>query len=76
MNKMIIKLISCCVSGVPCLCLAFWQSYIIGGFANGQLRLYDCETGIKTIEVSAHARPVMALDVAPSVGQVSSLVGN
>ncbi len=58
-------------SGIPCLCLAFHQPYIVGGFANGQLRLYDCETGVKAMEVSAHARPVMALDVAPTADMVS-----
>ena len=61
-------------SGVPCLCLAFCQPYIVGGFANGQLRLYDSETGVKVIEVSAHARPVTALDVAPSASMVSPFI--
>ena len=63
-------------SGVPCLCLAAWQSYIMGGFANGQLRLYNSETGVKVMEVSAHGRPVTALDVAPSAGMVSPLAEN
>lgn len=58
-------------SGIPCLCLSFWNTFIIGGFANGQLRLYDSESGVKVVEVTAHARPVMALDVAPSAGMVS-----
>ena len=53
------------------MCLAFSQPYIVGGFANGQLRLYNWETGVKVMEVSAHARPVMALDVAPSASLVS-----
>lgn len=57
-------------SGVPCLCLAFWNTFIIGGFANGQLRLYDSESGVKVVEVTAHARTVVALDVAPSAGLV------
>ena len=59
---------------MPCLALAAWDAYIIGGFANGQLRLYDSQTGLKLIEVAAHGRPVMALDVAPLAGMVSECV--
>ena len=47
-----------------------WNTFIIGGFANGQIRLYDSETGVKVVEVAAHSRPVMALDVAPNAGMV------
>lgn len=60
-------------SGVPCLCLSVWNTFIIGGYGNGQLRLYDSESGIRVVEVSAHARPVLAIDVASSAGIVSQV---
>ena len=60
-------------SGVPCLCLSVWNTFIIGGYANGQLRVYDSESGIRVVEVAAHARPVMAIDVASSAGIVSKV---
>lgn len=64
--------VSC--SGVPCLSLAVWNTFIIGGFASGQIRLYDGETGLKVVEVAAHARPVLALDVASLAGMVRGRV--
>ena len=59
-----------CCSGVPCLCLGFWNTFIVSGFANGQLKLYDSESGVKVVEVTAHARPVVGLDVALNAGLV------
>lgn len=57
------------------MCLSVWNTFVIGGFANGQLRLYDSETGVKVVEVTAHARPVMALDVALNAGMVRNKAG-
>ena len=44
---------------------------MIGGYANGKIRLYDLATATKLVEVDVHARPVTALDVAPATGLVS-----
>ena len=43
---------------------------MIGGFANGQLRLYNSESGMKLVEIAAHARSITALDVASSAAMV------
>ena len=54
----------------PCLCLGYWGSTLVAGFSNGLIRLYDIETGRKTVEMAAHGRSLAALDVAPDTGLV------
>lgn len=56
---------------VPCLSLCFWNGILIGGFANGLVKLYDACSGAKLVEVAAHARCINALDLAPEAGLVS-----
>lgn len=46
---------------------------IIGAFGCGHLRLYSASSGRIQAEVSAHARWITAMDVAPINGLVSLL---
>ena len=57
-------------SGAACLCLCFWGSLLIGGFANGVVRIYDAKTGLRKVEIAAHSRCITALDVATEAGLV------
>ena len=57
-------------SGLPCLSLCFWNSLLIGGFTDGLIKIYNCETSAKMIEIAAHARYINALDVAVQAGLV------
>ena len=59
-------------SEVPCTCLCFWDTLLIGGFTNGQIVIYNSDSGAKLIEIAAHARSINALDVAPDSGLVSN----
>ena len=57
------------------MCLCFWENLLIGGFTNGQIVIYNSDSGAKAIEITAHARSINALDVAPDSGLVRSLSG-
>lgn len=57
-------------SEVPCMCLCFWENLLIGGFTNGQIVIYNSDSGAKAIEIGAHARSITSLDVAPDSGLV------
>lgn len=57
-------------SEVPCVALCFCDSLLIGGFTNGQIVIYNSESGAKMVEIAAHARCISALDVAPASGLV------
>lgn len=43
---------------------------LIGGFTNGLIKIYNCETSAKMIEIAAHARYINAMDVAVQTGLV------
>lgn len=57
-------------SEVPCMCLRFWENLLIGGLTNGQIVIYNSDSGAKAIEITAHARSINALDVAQDSGLV------
>lgn len=58
--------------GVPCPSVQLWQGIVAAGYGNGQVRLYDAGTGALHIQISAHARTISALDLAPEVGKLLS----
>lgn len=60
-----------CFSGIPCLSLCYWNSLLTGGFANGQIVIYDSDSGAKMVEIAAHSRCINALDIALQAGLVS-----
>lgn len=53
-----------------CTSICFWNSLLIGGFANGQIFIYDSDSGAKMVEITAHARSIYAMDVASKTGLV------
>lgn len=59
--------------GVPCSSLAVWRDIIVGGYGDGQLRVYCAKTGKLAATVNAHARWVNAVDIAPETGRVLSV---
>lgn len=58
--------------GVPCPSVQLWQGIVAAGYGDGQVRLYDATTGALHVQISAHARTVCALDLAPEVGKLLS----
>ncbi|XP_040593612.1 WD repeat-containing protein 54 isoform X2 [Mesocricetus auratus] len=58
--------------GVPCPSVQLWQGIVAAGYGNGQVRLYDATTGTLHVQISAHARTICALDLAPEVGKLLS----
>ncbi|XP_057620287.1 WD repeat-containing protein 54 isoform X1 [Chionomys nivalis] len=58
--------------GVPCPSVQLWQGIVAAGYGDGQVRLYDATTGALHVQISAHARTVTALDLAPEVGKLLS----
>ncbi|KAJ8316879.1 hypothetical protein KUTeg_004783 [Tegillarca granosa] len=46
---------------------------VVGGFGNGQLKVYCAKTGKLGAVVNAHARWINALDIAPDTGLVVSV---
>ncbi|XP_051058950.1 WD repeat-containing protein 54 isoform X3 [Phodopus roborovskii] len=61
-----------CVWRVPCPSVQLWQGIVAAGYGNGQVRLYDASTGALHVQISAHARTICALDLAPEVGKLLS----
>ncbi|XP_021510401.1 WD repeat-containing protein 54 isoform X1 [Meriones unguiculatus] len=58
--------------GVPCPSVQLWQGIVAAGYGNGQVRLYEATTGTLHVQISAHARSISALDLAPEVGKLLS----
>jgi WD40 repeat protein len=58
---------------VPCSSLALWRDIIIGGYGDGQIRLYCAKTAKLAATINAHARWVNAIDIAPETGRVLSV---
>ncbi|KAM6221656.1 WD repeat-containing protein 54 [Rhynchocyon petersi] len=58
--------------GVPCSCVQLWQGIVAAGYGNGQVRLYEASTGSLRVQISAHARTLCALDLAPETGKLLS----
>lgn len=58
---------------VPCPSVQLWHGAVAAGYGDGQVRLYEASTGTLHVQISAHARAICALDLAPEVGKVSLL---
>lgn len=58
--------------GVPCPSVQLWHGIVAAGYGDGQVRLYEASTGTLHVQISAHARAICALDLAPEVGKLLS----
>ncbi|XP_040850053.1 WD repeat-containing protein 54 [Ochotona curzoniae] len=58
--------------GVPCSSVKLWQGIVAAGYGDGQVRLYEASQGMLHVQISAHARAVSALDLAPEEGKLLS----
>lgn len=56
---------------MTCSSVKLWKGTVVAGYGTGQIRLYEAVTGILHAEVSAHARWIYSLDIAPFSGMVS-----
>lgn len=56
---------------MTCSSVKLWKGTVVAGYGTGQIRLYEAVTGILHAEVSAHARWIYSLDIAPFSGLVS-----
>ncbi|KAM4636215.1 WD repeat-containing protein 54 [Discoglossus pictus] len=58
--------------GVTLSSVKLWDGVIVAAYGNGQIRVYDAESGTLHAEVDAHARWIYALDIAPDTGKLLS----
>ncbi|XP_038254588.1 WD repeat-containing protein 54 [Dermochelys coriacea] len=58
--------------GWTCSSVKLWNGIIAAGYGNGQIRLYEASSGVLHATVSAHARWIYALDLAPLTGKLLS----
>ncbi|RLV76327.1 hypothetical protein DV515_00017092 [Chloebia gouldiae] len=59
-------------SGCTCSSVALWNGVVAAGYGNGQIRLWEAGSGQIRAQVSAHARWIYALDLAPLTGKLLS----
>ncbi|NWZ17578.1 WDR54 protein, partial [Agelaius phoeniceus] len=59
-------------SGCTCSSVALWNGIVAAGYGNGQIRLWEAASGRIRAQVSAHARWIYALDLAPLTGKLLS----
>uniref|UniRef100_A0A8C5SFZ5 WD repeat domain 54 n=1 Tax=Laticauda laticaudata TaxID=8630 RepID=A0A8C5SFZ5_LATLA len=59
-------------SDCTCSSVKLWNGVIAAGYGNGQIRLYEAAHGTLRAQVSAHARWIYALDLAPLSGKLLS----
>lgn len=58
------------VSSCTCSSVTLWNGIVAAGYGNGQIRLWEAGSGRICAQVSAHARWIYALDLAPLTGKV------
>ncbi|XP_070612905.1 WD repeat-containing protein 54 isoform X5 [Erythrolamprus reginae] len=58
--------------GCSCSSVKLWNGIIAAGYGNGQICLYEAAHGTQRAQVSAHARWIYALDLAPLSGKLLS----
>lgn len=58
------------VSSCTCSSVVLWNGVVAAGYGNGQIRLWEAGSGQIRAQVSAHARWIYALDLAPLTGKV------
>ncbi|XP_027765455.1 WD repeat-containing protein 54 [Empidonax traillii] len=59
-------------SGCTCSSVTLWNGIVAAGYGNGQIRLWEAGSGQLRAQVSAHARWIYALDLAPLTGKLLS----
>ncbi|NXN05025.1 WDR54 protein, partial [Sylvia borin] len=59
-------------SGSTCSSVRLWNGIVAAGYGNGQIRLWEAGSGQIRAQVSAHARWIYALDLAPLTGKLLS----
>ncbi|NXJ21908.1 WDR54 protein, partial [Dicrurus megarhynchus] len=59
-------------SGCTCSSVRLWNGIVAAGYGNGQIRLWEAGSGRIRAQVSAHARWIYALDLAPLTGKLLS----
>ncbi|KFP85325.1 WD repeat-containing protein 54, partial [Acanthisitta chloris] len=57
-------------AGCTCSSVVLWQGLVAAGYGDGQIRVLEAGTGVLRAQVSAHARWIYALDLAPLTGKV------
>uniref|UniRef100_A0A8C5IRS3 WD repeat domain 54 n=1 Tax=Junco hyemalis TaxID=40217 RepID=A0A8C5IRS3_JUNHY len=57
-------------SGCTCSSVALWNGIVAAGYGNGQIRLWEAGSGRIRAQLSAHARWIYAIDLAPLTGKV------
>ncbi|KAL2305580.1 hypothetical protein Nmel_007575 [Mimus melanotis] len=62
-------------SGCTCSSVTLWNGIVAAGYGNGQIRLWEAGSGRICAQVSAHARWIYALDLAPLTGKHCHLHG-
>uniref|UniRef100_A0A8C5U5P0 WD repeat-containing protein 54 beta-propeller domain-containing protein n=1 Tax=Malurus cyaneus samueli TaxID=2593467 RepID=A0A8C5U5P0_9PASS len=58
------------ISSSTCSSVTLWNGIVAAGYGNGQIRLWEAASGRIRAQVSAHARWIYALDLAPLTGKV------
>jgi len=53
-----------------CTSVALWSDLIIGAFGSGHIRIFSSLKGSLLAEVTAHAKWINAIDIAPATGKV------
>ncbi|KAM3831526.1 WD repeat-containing protein 54 isoform 2-T2 [Vipera latastei] len=59
-------------SDCTCSSVKLWNGLVAAGYGDGQIRLYEAAQGTLRAQVSAHARWIYALDLAPLSGKLLS----
>lgn len=60
-------------TGFPCVSLRVWHDLVLAGYASGHLRVFSTASCQIVTEVTAHARWISAVDVAPNSGLALSV---
>jgi len=58
----------CC--SYACTSVALWSDLIVGAFGSGHIRIFSSLKGSLLAEVTAHAKWINAINVAPATGMV------
>ncbi|KAL5017187.1 hypothetical protein ScPMuIL_006776 [Solemya velum] len=59
--------------GEACSSILLWNSILVAAFGNGQIKVFNSQTGKIGAVVNAHARWINSIDIATESGQVLSV---
>ena len=59
-----------CGRRYACTSVALWSDLIVAAFGSGHIRIFSSAKGSLLAEVTAHAKWINAIDVAPATGMV------